>query len=320
MLNTPVLFLVFNRLETTKQVFAKIQEAKPIQLFIAADGARIDKIGEQEKVEEVRKFIIDNIDWDCEVKTLFRKNNLGCGKAVSEGITWFFEHVEQGIILEDDCLPEKSFFFFCQEMLEKYKMEQQIASVCGTNHLFTKYKNKNSYYFSNLGTIWGWATWRRVWNKYNFNITEIDIKFFEAKLKLKIPNQKLKKWIITMLTEVQNKNIDTWDIQWLYTLLINDTLSIISCKNLVKNIGYVGTHTENTVKHHPFFNMQFFKFDLDKIEHPNQIKVNSKMDSITFKAIVKYSLKKTLTVQIKDVLKKIIPKFIYLSIKKYKNK
>jgi len=316
MLNTPVLFLVFNRLDTTKQVFSRIREVKPKQLFIAADGPREGKDGEKEIVESVRNFILESIDWDCEVKTLFREKNLGCGLAVSQGITWFFENVEQGIILEDDCLPETSFFFFCEQMLEQYYNETTIGSVCGTNYLFYKYKFENSYYFSNLGAIWGWATWRRVWAKYQFYITKEDITQLNLKLdKIKV-HKKIKKWIISMLEEVRIQNINTWDIQWIYSLFTHNYMSIIPYKNQIKNIGYIGTHASNTERHHPFFNMPTFVLNLNKIKHPYQIKVNSKLDNVTYRTIIKYALVKDLTSYIKEVVHKYILRSMRLHIKK----
>ena len=126
-LNTAVLFLVFNRLDTSKQVFQAISQAKPPRLYVAADGARVSKEGESEKVQAVRDYIMQNIDWKCEVKTLFRDENLGCKYAVSGAITWFFQNEEQGIILEDDCLPNQSFFWFCEELLERLYATWNVA-------------------------------------------------------------------------------------------------------------------------------------------------------------------------------------------------
>jgi hypothetical protein len=161
-LETSVLFLVFNRLDTTKRVFAEIRKARPKQLFIASDGPRKNKPGEKEIVEKVRKYVLDNIDWKCELKTLFRKKNLGCKYAVSGAIDWFFENVEQGIILEDDCLPSQRFFKFCEELLEKYGDDERIMSISGYNPL-GKFEIGESYLFSKYPRIWGWATWRRAW-------------------------------------------------------------------------------------------------------------------------------------------------------------
>ncbi|MFP4332877.1 MAG: hypothetical protein ACLFQJ_06210, partial [Campylobacterales bacterium] len=144
-LKTAVLFLVFNRLDTTKQVFEAIRQAKPPRLYVAADGAREAKEGEDQKVKAIREYILQHIDWDCEVKTLFREKNLGCKIAVSSAITWFFENEEMGIILEDDCLPSQSFFWFCEELLERYKDDMRIMMVSGYNKV-QRYNQQNSYF------------------------------------------------------------------------------------------------------------------------------------------------------------------------------
>ena len=146
MFNTPILFLIFNRPDTTIEVFNRIKKIQPKYLFVAADGPRQDKIGEKEMCEATRA-IIEQIDWDCEVKTLFRESNLGCGKAVSEAISWFFVHNEMGIILEDDCLPDLSFFSFCENLLEKYKDDSRISTICASNYQLQN-NTSNSYYFS----------------------------------------------------------------------------------------------------------------------------------------------------------------------------
>src|SRR4030042_6453503 len=147
-LTTPVLFLIFNRPDTTEKVFDEIRKAKPKKLFVAADGPRQDKQGEKEKVGRARQIVIDGIDWDCEIKTLFRDKNLGCKVAVSSAINWFFENEEMGIILEDDCLPHQSFFRFCGELLEKYKDDERIMVISGENLLFGRKRTNYSYYFS----------------------------------------------------------------------------------------------------------------------------------------------------------------------------
>ena len=154
-LNTAVLFLIFNRLDTTKQVFEAIRQAKPPRLYIAADGARSSREGEAEKVQAVREYIIQNIDWECEVKTLFREQNLGCKYAVSGAIDWFFENEEMGIILEDDCLPSQSFFWFCEELLERYKDDMRVWHIGGSNFQNGIKRGDGDYYFSKYNTFFG---------------------------------------------------------------------------------------------------------------------------------------------------------------------
>ncbi len=248
-LNTPVLFIIFRRLDTTKQVFEQIRKAKPPKIYIAADGARENIPGEYEKVKEVRNYVLNNIDWDCEVKTLFREKNLGCGHAVSEAITWFFENEEMGIILEDDTVPSLSFFWFCEELLNRYKDDLRIWQVSGTNFHFGWKRDKDySYYFSYYGAIWGWATWRNRWEKYDFNMRYLDELIAKNYLWDLFGNQREADSRINIFKQIRN-GLDTWDFQWTYTKLTNSGLSIVPVVNLIKNIGFRedATHTR-TVK------------------------------------------------------------------------
>ena len=163
---SPILFLIFNRPETTKKVFSAIKEVQPPRLYIAADGPRSEQPDEADHCELART-IATKVDWDCEVKTLFRDQNLGIRIAVSQAIDWFFEQEPEGIILEDDCLPDQSFFWFCKELLEKYRNDTRIMHIGGTNFQFGKNRTNYSYYFSRYAHIWGWASWRRAWEYYD---------------------------------------------------------------------------------------------------------------------------------------------------------
>lgn len=184
-----VLFIIFNRPETTQRVFEAIRLAKPSRLYVAADGARENKAGENELCEQTRK-IIQNIDWQCDVKTLFQKENLGCGKAVSKAISWFFENEEMGIILEDDCLPHPSFFKYCEELLEKYKNNEMIGIISGSNFQKSKKIGDCSYYFSDLINVWGWASWARNWNDFKFNVNELNDNLVLSEIKKRFPEKK----------------------------------------------------------------------------------------------------------------------------------
>ncbi|HEY3387536.1 MAG TPA: hypothetical protein VGK46_13560, partial [Saprospiraceae bacterium] len=160
-LHTAVLLVIFNRPQTTRLVFEAIRKAKPPRLYVAADGPRIGVDSDIFNCREARE-IIKGVDWDCELKTYFREEDLGCGLGPSTAFSWFFEHEEEGIILEDDCLPSQNFFWFCEELLERYRHDNRIMHVGGNNFLNGWQKdNDYSYYFSRSGHIWGWATWRR---------------------------------------------------------------------------------------------------------------------------------------------------------------
>jgi hypothetical protein len=241
-LKTAVLFMVFNRLGTAKQVFQEIRQAKPPRLYIACDGARLNNEKDARNVSAVRDYIIENIDWECEVKTLFRDRNLGCKYSVSGAITWFFKHEESGIILEDDCLPSQSFFWFCEELLEKYKTDLRVWHIGGTNPIDSN-STSSEYYFSEYNRIWGWASWRRAWAVY-----DVEIKDWPAISKTGVLESLLgiseSKKFTKIMWKVFDGEIDTWDYQWLLLRLLHGK-AIIPNVNLISNIGFGqdATHT-----------------------------------------------------------------------------
>lgn len=245
--STPILFLIFNRPDTTEQVFAKIKEIKPKYLFVAADGPRTNKDGEKELCEQTRKTVINAIDWECEVKTLLRDENLGCGLAVSSAITWFFDNVEEGIILEDDTLPSMSFFSYCEEMLNKYKHDSRILHISGSSYINPNLINE-SYYFTRLPFIWGWATWRRAWVLYKFDTKYYPFSYKKQILQNVFSNQDIVEYWSRILERFHllPKSF-TWDYQWFLSIWENEGVVIQPQKNLVKNIGFGegATHTVN---------------------------------------------------------------------------
>jgi len=169
-LTTPVLFMIFNRPDTTQKVLEAIRKVKPTKLYIAADGPRPNVKADIEKCKEARA-IASGVDWDCTVTKLFREENFGCGKGPSSAMTWFFEQEEEGIILEDDCVPSSSFFFFCADLLERYRYDTRVMQIGGTNFENEKVRGKEySYFFSNMIYIWGWATWKRAWKLYDYEM------------------------------------------------------------------------------------------------------------------------------------------------------
>lgn len=290
MFETPILFIVFNRPDVTRLVFNEIKKIKPKYLFIAADGPRKDKQNEQVLCEETRK-IIDLVDWPCELKTLFRKENWGCGKAVSDAITWFFKSVEQGIILEDDCLPDQSFFNYCSDLLEKYKYDERIMHIGGVNFQKGIKRGDGSYYFSAISHVWGWATWRRAWNKYDFDVRALDTFRKSGKIHSYFNDKKIAaRWIKTF-TEMQNHSIDTWDHQWTFAVLNNNGMAIIPEKNLISNIGFgsgaTHTHTADSVHANAVTTSITFP-----IQNPKVISVNNEADYFFLKDIEHWETEK----------------------------
>ena len=211
-LATAVLFLVFNRLDTTKKVFNAIKQAKPPRLYIASDGARSNKEGEYEKVQIVRDYIIKNIDWECEIYTLFRKENLGCKYAVSGAITWFFETEEQGIILEDDCLPSHSFFWYCESLLNRYKNDDSVYLISGDSRASESFGMVEDYAFCKYPMIWGWASWKRVWDNYDLELKDWPNQRDVLPKKISSHGPTIKFWK-NIFDRMYNKEIDTWDHQ-----------------------------------------------------------------------------------------------------------
>ena len=236
-LKTAVLFLVFNRPDTTRQVFEAIRKAEPPRLYIAADGPRVEKAGEAEKCEQARR-IATQVDWECEVKTLFREKNLGCRVAVSSAIDWFFENEEEGIILEDDCLPSQSFFWFCEELLERYRDDRRIMMISGDNFQFGRKRTLYSYYFSRYPHIWGWALWRRAWEKYDVNMNLWPEIREGGWLYDYLEDGSLVKFWHRNFDWTYNDKIDTWDHQFTFACMIHRGLCILPNDNLVSNIGF----------------------------------------------------------------------------------
>ena len=237
-LETAVLFLVFNRPDTTAQVFEAIRQAKPPRLYVAADGPRVNREGEAERVARVRE-IATAVDWPCEVKTLFREENLGCKYAVSGGITWFFEQEEQGIILEDDCLPSNSLFCFCETMLEQYRENKSVWMISGFNPRYPGVSS-SEYFFSQNPSVWGWATWRDRWLNYDVEMTNFSVdKGFS--IYSKVPKY-VKRYYQKAFKNTRRGMINTWDYQLTWLIFLNNGYIIKPRANLISNIGVLGTH------------------------------------------------------------------------------
>lgn len=251
-----VLFLVFNRPDVTEKVLDAIRIAKPPRLYIAADGPRSNKPDEAIACSAVRRMVTEGVDWPCTVQTLFRQQNLGCRQAVSTAIDWFFEQEEAGIILEDDCLPHPTFFSYCEELLNHYRDDTRVMHINGSNIMRGwLHDHDYSYYFSHHSAIWGWASWRRAWQHYDVNtflLPEIQNKNYFWK---RFFNSLEARMLLRPLWATHNNQLDTWDYQWSFALLIQSGLSIMPSVNLISNIGFGGeaTHTFNTS--HPWANL-----------------------------------------------------------------
>ena len=286
MLNTPILFLIFNRPDLTEKVFETIRQAKPKKLFVSADGPRLNKEGEDILCKKTRDIVLNNIDWDCEVFSLLRDENLGCKIAVSTAITWFFDNVEEGIVLEDDTLPSKSFFTYCNSLLEYYRNDNRVSFISGcclpdsANHLET------SYYFSKFSIIWGWASWKRVWLNYDVTISDwVELSHTNWLRNVFYGNEYFANGFKDLF-DVAYNGYDTWDFQFIYLNLKSNSLNIHPSKNLIKNIGFDdrATHTHSI---QVYSNQEFIEMKGELI-HPLAMNFDFIADKIIFDTLYAY--------------------------------
>lgn len=275
-LKTPVALFIFKRPDTTARVFESIRQARPTKLLVVADGPGIDRPNEAEKCIATR-MIIDRIDWDCEVLKNYSDTNLGCGRRVASGLDWVFNTVEEAIILEDDCVPNATFFRFCEEMLERYRYDERVSSISGQNVQLGRQRTKYSYYFSRYSHCWGWASWRRAWQHYDFHMKlwpEIRDRGFLTDIlgdthAVKVWSKVFQSTYDKVFQSTYDEDIDIWDYQWTLACWLQGSSSILSNVNMISNIGsgMEATHTskENVytnllaeavsfpLKHPPFF-------------------------------------------------------------------
>lgn len=281
--DVPILFCTFNRLECTKQVFERIREIKPTRLYLLSDGPRDNVSGEDKKVNAVRKYIEEHIDWECQVYKNYAHKNMGCGKRMSSGISWAFEQEEKLIILEDDCLVDLSFFRYCKELLELYKDDENIMLIGGYNSLGV-FEETDSFTFSPFIEIWGWATWKRAWQQYDYDILDWKEQGALPYMK-KIMDDEAVKHFSRLFDYMYMHRIDTWDYQLQYLIFKNGALSIVPNKCLVKNIGFGpdATHTKEFPDElcSEAYEMEF------PMQIPSRIENNEKFNKQMIKLLVK---------------------------------
>ncbi|MCC9599036.1 glycosyltransferase family 2 protein [Stieleria sp. JC731] len=221
-----------------------IRSVRPSQLFIAADGPRADHASDVAQCELTRK-VTENVDWDCQVRRLYRDENLGCQDGVYTAINWFFEHVDFGIILEDDCLADASFFPFCEELGKRYESDERIAVITGDNFQNNQRRGDCSYYFSKFNHCWGWATWRRAWTLYDHNLSCPTGKSDDDVIQSFATRPGETRYWKTIFQRCREGKITAWDYRWTFTVWKHRMLTITPQVNLVQNIGF-GSDASNT--------------------------------------------------------------------------
>lgn len=277
--NTPILFLLYNRPGNTKRVFEVLREVKPNRLYIACDGPKIGRLDDSNRVAEVRE-IVSSVDWSCEVKSLFRKSNLGCKVAVEQAITWFFDYEHCGIILEDDCLPNKSFFSFCEELLQKYQHDDRVFAITGDNFQKGRQFGNSSYYFSRYVHVWGWATWRRAWKHYDPDLSFWPIFKKSQEWENQFSEKLEKKYWEMIFNRVYRNEINTWDYYWVGSVWKQGGLTATPNQNLVSNIGFGKDSTHTVYSNSPLANMP--TYNLGNVIHSIEVIRNPEADRNAF--------------------------------------
>lgn len=244
-MKTAVAFIVFNRPEVTRRVLAAIREARPPVLLVIADGPRAGREGEAEKCAEVRTLVEAGVDWPCKLETNYADKNLGCARRVSSGLDWVFSQVEEAIILEDDCLPDASFFPFCEELLERYREDERVAQIAGSSFLPKNTRVEESYFFSRYPHCWGWATWRRAWRHYDHEMRAWSEKR-EASWKIGPDRPRERRAWAKWFDATKCGGTDSWAYRWTSVGWARGVWSANSRVNLVSNLGFgeEATHTK----------------------------------------------------------------------------
>jgi hypothetical protein len=243
-LDTPVLLIMFNRPAHALRVFERIRIAQPTSIYLAVDGPRTTKPAEAELVQQCQE-LANCVDWQCKVHMLYRHENLGCKRAVSEAIDWFFSEVESGIILEDDCLPDPTFFTFCADLLARYAADNRVMHIGGANLATGHWWGSDSYLFTKVCHVWGWASWRRAWQHYDLAMSTYPEQR-DALLTQQVVNKASRAFWRQAFDNVYANRIDTWDYQWVYSIWAAGGLCVLPAVNLITNIGFdaQATHTK----------------------------------------------------------------------------
>ena len=317
----PVLILSFNRPSLTKALISALSKVQPERIYFAVDGPRAQNETDLISVAEVRS-LVSLIDWDCEVHTLFRVENFGLKKSVIEALDWVFASEEQAIILEDDCHPIPEFFEFCAETLAKYGSDDRVMQVSGSCFVPISSANSTKYYFSAINDIWGWATWRRAWDRFEREVPEHDNPVLREKLFEYFGNKRIVKWFTRYVEEAASPNSQVWSTQWTLALVNNLAYTIVPQTNLVVNVGFTtdSTHmTNDAFKLYADFEPQRIKSNVN----PGDVVVNRTLDSERFSLIEATDLnlrkKALLIASLKKIMLRLIPAIFVAKIRSLKS-
>jgi hypothetical protein len=281
----PVLLIGFNRPEECRQVISSLREVGAKKVYFNVDGPRSNSQSDIEKVKKVRQ-LSNLFDWECELHIRFLDENLGCKLAISSGISWFFENVNEGIILEDDCLPNRDFYYFCERMLEKYRYSDNVMHISGTSYLPSNIDYDHNHYFSAIHDVWGWATWKRAWDYFSLDVKYPDRNSEKVLLNNYFGSKKVANWFHGYLEDSKSTTCTLWSTYWSFALITRNALSVAPIVNLVRNIGFESGATHGTDKSFQLYN-RFPLKSLTNLPDPLDIRVSRDLDRARFRLIRK---------------------------------
>lgn len=279
----PVAFFIFNRPATTARVFEAIADVRPPRLLVVADGPRPTHPDDRRLCSETRA-VVERVDWPCEVLTRYAETNMGSVLRIATGLDWVFDQTDEAIVLEDDCLPHPSFFAFCEELLERYREDRRVHMICGCNVIAPKRFTADSYCFSHLYRIWGWASWARAWETYDREMHAWPALRETGWLSRHLGGETETEIARTTFDMVHDGRLPTWDFPWAFAGLANDALSIRPSVNLITNIGFGPEATHERDPAHLFANLPVSEMTFP-LRHPAAISALQAADAAEWRRV-----------------------------------
>jgi hypothetical protein len=314
--DVPILMIIFNRPDVTTRVFEAVRAVRPKKLYVGADGPRRHRLDDVENCRLAREAITKNIDWPCELRTLFRDENLGGRLAVTGAFKWYFEQVAEGIVLEDDDLPDPTFFPFCKVMLEKYRNNPHVMTIEGTSIQDSNpcQQRDDSYYFSNIPMGWGWAGWRRTWEAYDPDVKQWPVLRDSGFIREKIDNAGAYERFARVFDDYHEGRLpDSYDAQIVFGSLSRNGLAVTPWRNLISNIGFGASASHTFDANSRWANMQTYPMQFP-LRHPNDVVVNHAADAYLYREF--FGVDKKLRYRLLRPIKNMFPK-VYAKVKHF---
>lgn len=278
--DTPILIITYKRLETTARVLESLRAVKPTRIFVANNAPNPADPADVAKVQVVRDLFDAGVDWPCTITKLYRTQHLSAKDSISGAVTWFFQEVEEGIVLEDDCLCDPSFFHYAQECLVRYRHDEKVWHISASNFQFGKRWGTDSYYFSHYNHIWGWAGWRRAWQHFDLELKQVSRAQHVHNLQRLFPRSQDRSYWLAIYDYIKSGNLDTWDYHWQFMLWHHKAVGIIPQVNLVQNLGFGADATNSVDPNLAIANLPTEPLALP-LSHPANIQVATEADIAT---------------------------------------